>query len=203
MFECFEEKTGLYIVLELCRGGELYERIAAKARAGAGGGLEESTSRHIFNQMLLAASYLHANRVVHRDLKSENFLLLGEPGSPQADVIKLCDFGTAAQLSDQKPRSMERIGTLSYSSRDLYANRGASVAADNWSLGVVLYVLLVGASPFRTSGNETREETMKRIQQGDFETRRPAWQGLTPLAMDLVRKLLVVEETARLTSRKA
>lgn len=203
MYECFEEKSSLYIVLELCRGGELYERIAAKARQGAGGGLDEKTSRNIFRQMLYATSYLHANRVVHRDIKSENFLLLGEPGTPEADTIKLCDFGTAAVLSEQKPRSMERIGTLSYTAPEIYANRGASVVADNWSLGVVLYVLLVGASPFRTSGNESREETMRRIQHGDFETRRPAWQNLTHLAQDLVRKFLVVEEAQRLSSKKA
>jgi len=203
MYECFEEKTSLYIVLELCRGGELYERIATKARQGAGGGLDEKTSRNIFRQMLYAVSYLHANRVVHRDIKSENFLLLGVPGTPEADTVKLCDFGTAAVLSEQKPRSMERIGTLSYTAPEIYANRGADVRADNWSLGVVLYVLLVGASPFRTSGNESREETMRRIQVGDFETRRPAWQHLSHLAQDLVRKFLVVEEASRLSSKKA
>jgi len=61
----------------------------------------------------------------------------------------------------------------------------------------------VGASPFRSSGNESREETMRRIQQGDFETRRPAWQNLSQFAQDLVRKFLVVEEFNRLTSRSA
>jgi serine/threonine protein kinase len=150
-----------------------------------------------------ATSYLHSVRIVHRDIKSENFLLLGEPGTREENTIKLCDFGTAVQLSDQKPRAMEVIGTLSYTAPEIYGNRGATVVADNWSLGVVLYVLLVGASPFRTSGNESREETMRRIQAGDFETRRPAWQSLTPFAQELVRKFLVVEEPLRLASKKA
>lgn len=203
MYECFEEKSSLYIVLELCRGGELYERIAAKARQSGGGGLDEPAARNIFRQMLHACSYLHANNIVHRDIKTENFLLLGEPGSPEADTVKLCDFGTAAYLSEQKPRSMERIGTLSYTAPEIYSNRGANCIADAWSLGVVLYVLLVGASPFRTSGQESREETMRRILAGDFEQRRPAWQNLSKEAKDLVQRFLVVEEKSRLTSKGA
>mmetsp|Transcript_44101 Transcript_44101/g.78071 ORF Transcript_44101/g.78071 Transcript_44101/m.78071 type:complete len:771 (-) Transcript_44101:301-2613(-) len=203
MYECFEEKSTLFIVLELCRGGELYEKIAAKARQSGGGGLDEPAARNIFRQMLHACSYLHANNIVHRDIKTENFLLLGEPGTAEADTIKLCDFGTAAYLSEQKPRSMERIGTLSYTAPEIYGNRGANCIADAWSLGVVLYVLLVGASPFRTSGNESREETMRRILNGDFEQRRPAWQKLSAEAKDLVQRFLVVEEPTRLTSKEA
>lgn len=203
MHECFEEKACLYIVLELCRGGELYERIANKAKSSKnGGGLDEQVTRTIFRQMLHAVSYLHANQVVHRDIKSENFLLLGEAGTPDADTIKLCDFGTAAVLTPQRTRCMERIGTLSYTAPEIYASQGANTCADNWSLGVVMYVILVGASPFRTHGNETREDTMKRIQQANFETRRPAWMGLTPDAKDLIRKFLVIDENVRLTAKR-
>lgn len=204
MHECFEEKDSLFIVLEHCRGGELYDRIATKAKSSKnGGGLDEQTCRTIFRQMLHATTYLHANNVVHRDVKTENFLLVGEAGSPEYDTIKLCDFGTAAVLTPQKMRCMERIGTLSYTAPEIYASMGANTCADNWSLGVVMYVILVGASPFRTSGNESREETMRRIQQGSFETRRPAWLGLTPEAKDLIRKFLVIDEAARLTAKRA
>eukprot|EP00747_Dinoflagellata_sp_TGD_P182260 gnl/TRDRNA2_/TRDRNA2_36444_c0_seq1.p1 gnl/TRDRNA2_/TRDRNA2_36444_c0~~gnl/TRDRNA2_/TRDRNA2_36444_c0_seq1.p1 ORF type:complete len:702 (+),score=111.45 gnl/TRDRNA2_/TRDRNA2_36444_c0_seq1:152-2107(+) len=203
MYECFEEKNALYVVLELCRGGELYERIAAKAREAGGGGLAENTARSLFRQMLCATSYLHARKIVHRDIKTENFLLLGEKDSPEAEVIKLCDFGTAVHLSPQKPRSMERIGTLSYTAPEIYANRGADVAADAWSLGVVLYVILVGASPFRTSEGDTKEETMRRIQRGQFEQRRSAWQALSEEARDLVQKFLIIEEPKRLSSGEA
>jgi len=203
MYECFEEKHTLYIVLELCLGGELYERVAKKARNGGRGGIDEASAQSLFRQMLLATSYLHAHKVVHRDIKTENFLLLGLPGSPEGEIIKLCDFGTSVQLTDQNPRSFERVGTLSYTAPEVYAGRGATIDADVWSLGVVLYVLLVGASPFRTSNTDTRQETMLRIQHGDFETSRDAWTQLPPLAREMVCLHLVIEEHKRLSCGNA
>jgi len=203
MYECFEDRDYLWIVMELCRGGEIYERVAERVCAGAPGGLEENLARDYFRQMLSALSYLHGISVVHRDVKTENFLLLGEPGLPHGHVIKLCDFGTAVQLTAQQPRAMERIGTLSYTAPEVYGGLGACVLADSWSLGVVLYVLLLGASPFRDTGDEPREETVRRIQAGDYDQTRPAWLSLSPGAQDLVRRLLVVEERARLRSGQA
>ncbi|CAE8605152.1 unnamed protein product, partial [Polarella glacialis] len=81
MYECFEERGSLWIALELCRGGELYEYISAKAqqRKHSGGALDEIEAKLYFRQMLHAVGFLHASRIVHRDLKSENFLLLGDP----------------------------------------------------------------------------------------------------------------------------
>eukprot|EP00929_Paragymnodinium_shiwhaense_P026183 TRINITY_DN15618_c0_g1_i1.p1 TRINITY_DN15618_c0_g1~~TRINITY_DN15618_c0_g1_i1.p1 ORF type:complete len:852 (-),score=176.82 TRINITY_DN15618_c0_g1_i1:269-2824(-) len=205
MFECFEEASALYIVMEVCKGGELYVRIVQKARdsRGSRGGFEEPTARMFFRQMLFATSYLHAHRIVHRDIKTENFLLLGEQGSPEGDMIKLCDFGTAVQLTETQPRAMERIGTLSYTAPEIYAKAGADTIADAWSLGVVLYVLLVGASPFRTTGNEPREETVRRIKAGAFDKARPAWKALSPASMDIVCRFLVVKESHRLTASEA
>eukprot|EP00913_Durusdinium_trenchii_P012845 g12061.t1 len=168
MYECFEERQSLWVVLELCKGGELYEYVAALAqnRRTEGGALEEPQAKHYFRQMIHAVSFLHKVRIVQRDIKTENFLLMGDVGTPEGSIIKLCDFGTAVQLSPQMPRAMGRIGTLSYTAPEIYARLGADLCADLWSLGVVLYVLLVGASPFRITGNESRAETSKRILAG-------------------------------------
>lgn len=200
LYECFEERNALWIVLELCRGGELYEHVAAKAhkRRNEGGAFDEPGGRLYFRQMLHAVGFLHTSRIVHRDIKTENFLLLGDPTSEGGNVIKLCDFGTAAQLSDQMPRAMGRIGTLSYTAPEIYNRRGADLCADLWSLGVVLYVMLVGASPFRTTGVESRSETSTRIIEGNYDTKRLGWQNLSGGAKDLVSKLLVVDEKQRL-----
>jgi len=203
MYECFEDKGHLWIVLELCRGGELYEAIAEKVRTGPCGGLDEQQGRLFFRQMLYAASYLHACHIVHRDVKTENFLLLGEPGTQHGDVLKLCDFGTAVVLSPEHPRAMERIGTLSYTAPEVYERRGATVLADAWSLGVVLYVILVGASPFRIHGDEPRDLTVRRIQAGEYDQSRAAWLGLSRQAQDLVQRFLLVDESVRLTSTEA
>jgi serine/threonine protein kinase/Ca2+-binding EF-hand superfamily protein len=203
MHECFEEKGYLYIVLELCRGGELYERIAQKVMAQGGKGFEEETARRLFRQMLYAVGYLHANRVVHRDIKTENFLLLGEAGTDDADVLKLCDFGTAVRLSPQRPRSNGRVGTLSYMAPEVYANKGADICADVWSLGVVLYLILVGANPFRNSQTKTKVATVRKIETGDFDQGRVAWLNLSEDSRQLIKALLVLQEDKRLTAVQA
>eukprot|EP00930_Biecheleria_cincta_P082462 TRINITY_DN72193_c0_g1_i1.p1 TRINITY_DN72193_c0_g1~~TRINITY_DN72193_c0_g1_i1.p1 ORF type:complete len:695 (-),score=128.95 TRINITY_DN72193_c0_g1_i1:69-2153(-) len=205
MYECFEARNLFWIVLELCRGGELYELVAAKAhqRRNEGGAFDEPGGRLYFRQMLHAVGFLHTSRIVHRDIKTENFLLLGDPASEGGSIIKLCDFGTAVQLSDQMPRAMGRIGTLSYTAPEIYNRKGADLCADLWSLGVVLYVILVGASPFRTTGNEPRPEISKRIVAGNYDTMRPGWQNLTDNAKDFVGKLLVVDEVQRLRLSEA
>jgi serine/threonine protein kinase len=203
MYECFEEGSTYYIVLELCRGGELYKRLVQRIQDTGTGGFEEPLCRVFLRQMLFGLAYLHAKRVVHRDVKTENFLLVGEAGSPEEDVVKLCDFGTSALLSDQKPRSMDNIGTLSYTAPEVYANKGAAVAADAWSLGVVLYILLTGANPFRLPGHGSRDEVVERIRTGTFETRRKVWQQVASAGQDLVRHLLMVDEHKRLTCVQA
>lgn len=203
MYETFEEASYLYIVMEICNGGELYECIANRIREGSNAGLEENVARTLFRQMTHATAYLHGRRIVHRDIKSENFLVLGLPDTPEADIIKLCDFGTAVCLTNQQPRAMERVGTLSYTAPEIYARRGCSTLADLWSLGVVLYVILVGASPFRTTGEEPREDTVARIAGGHYDQLRPTWLSLSECAKDIIRRHLVVDESKRLLHRES
>jgi len=204
MFECFQESRALFLVLELCHGGELYSRLVTRARECGSGGLDEPLCQCLFRQMLHAVGYLHARNIVHRDIKTENFLLFGAPGTREADTLKLCDFGTAARLSEQRPRSMENIGTLSYTAPEVYANKGAALAADNWSLGVVLYVMITGTNPFRVPGRKVdKEETVRRIRSGDFEQRRQSWLNVSIQGQDLIRRFLVLDECERLTCKKA
>lgn len=193
MYECFEDEDALWIVLELCPGGELFARIASA------GPIPETGARPMFRQMLYGVGYLHSRRVVHRDLKPENFVLLDPPpGDPEAHSVKLCDFGTAVELTDARPRAMERIGTLSYTAPEVYAEKGAALVADTWSLGAVLYVSIVGEGPFRLTRNEARELILGRIRGGDYDQKRPAWQRLSSGAKDLIRCLLTVDEARRL-----
>lgn len=200
MYECFREVEDLYLVLEHCAGGELYARVVSRLRTG---GFTEIEVGFFLRQMLLATNYLHSRWIIHRDIKTENFLLLGQEGTPEAQIVKLCDFGTAVQLSQHSPRSMQRIGTLSYTAPEVYFNKGASFPSDVWSLGVVLYVLLVGANPFRWTGKESPEDTMRRICKGHFSKKRNTWTCLSSSARDLVQRLLVVQEDQRLVCNEA
>lgn len=206
MFECFQEKEALYIVMEYCRGGDLYARMVADANDNTSAvGLGEPQSRLIFKQMLLAASYLHAQNIVHRDIKTENLLFAGEQDTPQGNLLKLCDFGTSSRLSNSKLRSFGNSGTPSYTAPEVYALKGASRAADCWSLGVVLYMLLTGSNPFMSPGesNFEKKQIVKRIRRGAFEQRRPAWNIVSELGKDLVKRLMVLDEAERLTCEQA
>eukprot|EP00930_Biecheleria_cincta_P000255 TRINITY_DN10052_c0_g1_i3.p1 TRINITY_DN10052_c0_g1~~TRINITY_DN10052_c0_g1_i3.p1 ORF type:complete len:583 (-),score=101.12 TRINITY_DN10052_c0_g1_i3:70-1818(-) len=202
MHECFRRDHDLHLILEMCRGGELYAWLVARIKS-AGSGIPETDTKQVLRQMLWAVAYLHANRIVHRDIKPENFLLYGEPGSLQEMVIKLCDFGTATQLTESKPRSVVNIGTLSYTAPEVYEHKGAELPADMWSVGVVVYVMLTGTNPFRAGKDQTRQVTVQKIKDGNFATQRASWQNVSEKGQDMVRKFLVLDEKTRLTCPKA
>mmetsp|Transcript_74625 Transcript_74625/g.218762 ORF Transcript_74625/g.218762 Transcript_74625/m.218762 type:complete len:604 (-) Transcript_74625:295-2106(-) len=205
MHEWFQEEgESLRVVMELCRGGELFDRLVSAGRERGQGGLGEAQAQRLYGQMLRAVNYLHLCRVVHRDLKTENFLLLGGPGSREWDTVKLCDFGTAVKLSDAAPRCMELRGTLSYTAPEVYFHKGAGLAADLWSMGIVLYVLLTGSNPFHTSKETiSRDETIKRIKKGYLNRLCTAWRRASPESRDLVERFLVLNEAQRLTCAQA
>lgn len=203
MHECFQSTENLHILLELCSGGELYANLVTRIKEAGNGGLPETDAQHFFRQMLWAVSYLHSRRIVHRDIKPENFMLLGEPGSAEAEVLKICDFGTAALLSDEQPRSMVNIGTLSYTAPEVYARKGADLPADVWSLGVVLYVMVTGTNPFRSSKDASKQDTVNKIRAGLFDRQRRTWQLSSTQGKALISGCLVLDERTRLTCSKA
>lgn len=201
MHESFQSTCELHLVLEMCHGGELYALLVKKIKEADG--LDESFGQMFFWQMLQAIGYLHARRIVHRDVKPENFLVSGTSERLEDVILKLCDFGTAMVLTEQRPRSLVNIGTLSYTAPEVYQRKGADLPADIWSLGVVLYVMLTGTNPFRNGKDTTKQETVKKIKAGMFATERPSWLKVSPAGQDVVRKLLVLPEDRRLTCSEA
>jgi len=200
MHECFREAAVGHLVLELCSGGDLFTRITSQPN---GNGLDEPFARDVFIQMLDAVGYLHARRIVHNDLKTENFLFLGKQGTPLSQVLKLCDFGSCDLLSNARPRSIGRNTTLSYTAPELHLGRGGAEAADMWSLGVVLYVTLTGTNPFKGPVAPNSQESIEKIREAAFDQRRSGWVRCSSTAQDLVKRLLVVEEEKRYTCAQA
>ena len=136
---------------ELCRGGELFDRIAETGK------MEEVVARRYFAQMVSAMDHCHARSVFHRDLKPENILL----GGTSLDEIKVADFGLAALLSQVDHGdgghflNHTKCGSIMYAAPELLLSTERvgydSATADIWSLGVILYSMLAGALPFKVA----------------------------------------------------
>ncbi|XP_055462129.1 serine/threonine-protein kinase Chk2 isoform X2 [Psammomys obesus] len=183
-----------YIVLELMEGGELFDRVVGNKR------LKEATCKLYFYQMLLAVQYLHENGIIHRDLKPENVLL----SSQEEDcLIKITDFGQSKILGET---SLMRTlcGTPTYLAPEVLVSNGTtgySRAVDCWSLGVILFICLSGYPPF--SEHKTQVSLKDQITSGKYTFIPEVWTDVSEKALDLVKKLLVVDPKARLTTEEA
>ncbi|XP_060048905.1 serine/threonine-protein kinase Chk2 isoform X2 [Erinaceus europaeus] len=190
----FFDAEDYYIVLELMEGGELFDRVVGNKR------LKEATCKLYFYQMLLAVKYLHENGIIHRDLKPENVLL----SSQKEDcLIKITDFGQSKILGET---SLMRTlcGTPTYLAPEVLASFGTggyNRAVDCWSLGVILFICLSGYPPF--SEYKTHVSLKDQITSGKYNIIPEVWAEVSEKALDLVKKLLVVDPKARLTTEAA
>jgi serine/threonine protein kinase len=195
-------------VFELMRGGELFALLIKR------GALPEPLVRRSLRPVVEALAFLHRIGVVHRDLKPENLLLKesvpdSTPLHELRDLqLKISDFGLA-QLLDPRgdTRLLKTCGTWAYSAPEMNAapasrRPGYGFAYDMWSLGVVLYVMLSGAHPFDPVGNLDAADIKARIQNGDYSFQAPVWQRVSPLAINIVRRLLRVEQEHRMTAQQ-
>ncbi|XP_016288010.1 serine/threonine-protein kinase Chk2 isoform X2 [Monodelphis domestica] len=190
----FFDAEDYFIVLELMEGGELFERVVGNKR------LNEATCKLYFYQMLLAVKYLHENGIIHRDLKPENVLL----SSQQEDcLIKITDFGQSKILGET---SLMRTlcGTPTYLAPEVVLSMGSAGytrAVDCWSLGVILFVCLSGYPPF--SEHKTQVPLKDQIISGKYKLIPEVWKAVSDTALDLVKKLLVVDPKKRYTTEEA
>ncbi|KAJ7088616.1 hypothetical protein C8R44DRAFT_836054 [Mycena epipterygia] len=179
MYEVIATESSIWIVTELCCGGELFDYLVEKGR------LSEDETKVIFGQLCLAVGYLHDKGIVHRDLKLENVLL------DERCRVKLGDFGFTREF--ERGAMMETFcGTTGYASPEMLAGRkylGPEV--DIWSLGVILYCLLTGTLPF----DDDDEDVMRqKIIVGEFDD--PEW--LSDESRDLIKNILQQDPTKRL-----
>lgn len=188
LYQIFDTNRRLYLVMELCRGGELFDAITSRE-----GAFNEEQAADVVRQVASALDYLHNQGIAHRDLKPENILYADE----EQTVIKLMDFGLAKLLDSQDDNLMTRCGTLHYVAPEVLSRKkGYSNKCDCWSLGVVLYVLLCGYLPFY---HEQRDTTAKLIRLGRFEFDPEEWSEVSDPAKDLIRSLICLDVESRLT----
>lgn len=187
LYEVLASRTKIFIVLELITGGELFDKIVAEGR------FDENTARFYFRQLIKGLKYCHAQGVCHRDLKPENLLL---------DVnanLKISDFGLSALYSgsaDDEGRATllhTTCGTPNYVAPEVLADKGYDGrAADVWSCGVILYVLLAGFLPF---DEPHMSALFRKIQKAEYSF--PPW--FSKPVRNLIARILVPNPADRYT----
>uniref|UniRef100_A0A3P9CP01 non-specific serine/threonine protein kinase n=1 Tax=Maylandia zebra TaxID=106582 RepID=A0A3P9CP01_9CICH len=185
LIDTYETPSSYALVLEMADQGRLLDYIVSW------GNLTEEKVACYLRNVLEALHYLHNCRIAHLDIKPEN-LLVSHTASGQP-IVKLTDFGDAVQLNSAH-YVHPLLGSPEFASPELVLGEPVSLTSDLWSLGVVTYVLLSGASPFL---DESAEETCLNICRLDFSFPRDYFQGVSQAARDFVCLLLKTDPGRR------
>ncbi|KAK7257868.1 hypothetical protein RIF29_32159 [Crotalaria pallida] len=183
--EAYEDRDAVYLVMELCEGGELFDRIVAK------GHYTERAAANVTKTILEVCKVCHDNGVIHRDLKPENFLFAD---SNETCPLKAIDFGLST-FYETGERFNEIVGSPYYMAPEvLRRNYGQEI--DVWSTGVILYILLCGVPPFWA---ETEEGIAQAIIKGNVDFTRDPWPKVSEEAKDIVTRMLDPNPYTRIT----
>ncbi|KAJ0183348.1 hypothetical protein K1T71_001324 [Dendrolimus kikuchii] len=185
----YEEGGRILAVTELCRGGELLEHITQR------GCLPEHEAAPILRNVLEAVHYLHRHTVVHRDIKPSNILFATAEKRPED--IRLVDFGLAKQLRAENGLLMTPCYTANFVAPEVLKRAGYDAACDIWSLGVLAYIMLSGRTPFASTGDDTPEAILARIESGKVDLSGGVWRSVSPSARSCIRRMLQLEPSSR------
>ena len=179
LYEVYENDKNIYLIMELCTGGELFDRIVENTENGVQ--FTEKQAANLFKQMMSAINYCHKNGIVHRDLKPENLLYLNkDKNSP----IKVIDFGMSKRF-DSKHFMSEKVGTAYYISPEVL-NGKYDEKCDIWSAGVILYIIICGYPCFN---GDDDDEIFAAIQKGKINFPSPEWDSISNDAKELIKKM--------------
>lgn len=189
-YDACEDANNVYIVMELCEGGELLDRILSR-----GGRYTEADAKLIIVQILSVVAFCHLQGVVHRDLKPENFLFMSK--SEDADM-KLIDFGLSDFIRPEE-RLNDIVGSAYYVAPEVL-HRSYSLEADIWSIGVISYILLCGSRPFWA---RTESGIFRAVLRADPNFDDIPWPSVSPEAKDFVKRLLNKDYRKRMSAAQA
>ncbi|XP_037989517.1 ribosomal protein S6 kinase alpha-2 isoform X7 [Motacilla alba alba] len=190
--DVYDDGKFVYLVMELMRGGELLDRILRQKC------FSEREASAVLCTITRTVDYLHSQGVVHRDLKPSNILYMDESGNP--DSIRICDFGFAKQLRAENGLLMTPCYTANFVAPEVLKRQGYDAACDIWSLGILLYTMLAGFTPFANGPDDTPEEILARIGSGKYALTGGNWDSVSDTAKDIVSKMLHVDPHQRLTA---
>ncbi|SYW80354.1 related to calmodulin-dependent protein kinase [Ustilago bromivora] len=189
MWDLFETREGVFIVTDLCRGGELFDRLVEKVH------YNELDARHIVKQILQGVAYLHEHDIIHRDLKPEN-ILLRDKSDPSNVVIS--DFGLSRFIPDEG-LLMTACGSPQYVAPEVLLGKGYNAAVDIWSCGVIAYALLGGYTPFY---GQDQPSLFQQILKMEVQFEPEYWSEVSDTAKDFILRCLCPADK-RMTAREA
>eukprot|EP00929_Paragymnodinium_shiwhaense_P049376 TRINITY_DN2490_c0_g1_i1.p1 TRINITY_DN2490_c0_g1~~TRINITY_DN2490_c0_g1_i1.p1 ORF type:complete len:891 (-),score=205.68 TRINITY_DN2490_c0_g1_i1:137-2809(-) len=191
IFEHFEDMFCVYMIVELAKGGDLYDHLVNQGR------LDEQEAAHVLFQIFRGVQYMHSSQICHRDLKPENLLLVQE-GEIIFSTIKICDLGNATIFAAGTLMTT-KVGNLYYVSPQIVAG-AYDCSCDLWTCGVVLYACLCGYPPFV---GDCDPEILNKVRRGHYTMPVGDWQHIDPLCRQLVHGLLCMNPAKRVTARQA
>jgi len=191
LHDVVETASDLYIVMELMRGGELFDRILSK------GSYSEKDTSSVLRKVVSGLAHIHGKGIAHCDLKPEN-LIYATP-DPDAD-IKIIDFGLSQLVDSPAAKTVTRIvGTPEYIAPEVISRKGYATSCDMWSIGVITYILLCGYYPFY---GDSIQDIFHMVYKGKFEFPPEEWSKISESAKDLIKNLLVIDPSKRFTAEQ-
>jgi serine/threonine protein kinase len=186
LYDVYESKKHLHLVLELVTGGELFDQIVAR------GEYSEKDASNIVRQIVSAVAHLHANGIAHRDLKPQNLLCAG----PDGMEIRVADFGLSKMFGEGE--HLETCcGSPEYVAPEVLECKPYDKACDLWSVGVIIYVMLTGCFPFWDKNNAILYEKIRNVDYG-----WPEGCIISPEAKHLIQHLLEKDPERRYTAEQ-
>ena len=194
IIEFFSTPKAYYIITDFCACGELYNQIKHQ--------YTEGQLAVLFYQVLSGLYYLHTKNIVHRDLKLENILISEIEKDNNTNEkyfwVKIIDFGTA-KIFEKNKNEKAVVGSSYYIAPEVL-HKNYNEKCDTWSVGVILYMLIVGRAPF---DGKSDDEIIENIEKGEFNSKHIKMLNSSDEVQDLVKKLLEVNVKKRLSPSEA
>jgi calcium-dependent protein kinase len=194
-FETFENEKFMYLVMEHCEGGELFDRLTDEEA----GQFTEQEAAQIMKKLFHAISHCHSHGITHRDLKPENIMYKKKDDKTNSE-IKIIDFGLSKFKSENQSKMQTTWGTPYYVAPEVLDGSGYGQECDIWSLGVIMYILLSGYLPFFGS---TLADIYDKIMEKKVNFEKPCWKAISEEAITLIKGCLNREPKNRITASDA
>jgi calcium/calmodulin-dependent protein kinase I len=191
LHDLFETNKAVYIITDLASGGELFYQLLQK------GSYTEKDAANLVEQILKGVEYLHDHEIVHRDLKPENLLFSDKT---QNSNLMITDFGLSKILRNHNDILMTACGTPGYVAPEVLKQTGHGKPVDIWSVGVIMYTLLCGYTPF---WGEDQQSLFDSILKGVYDFEDDYWSNISDYAKDLIDKMLTYDPNRRITANEA